>query len=285
MAASPASAAVGRRIRDARERRGWTQADLAAMLNRTATSISYWESGQRSPGLEDIVELADVLGIKASTLLPSRPPRVLARAQGAELAIRDLARVVDDVIARYEDQSPLEPVPYISAGGNPAEVAAIVRRMAGVEDAPVRLEPIMDTFHVWMEQMDMPAELSGLVVFVHHSPVIVVNTRERHVPARQRFTAAHELGHVLLGHHDTFHVDLDRSDGFPPDYNWRQERSANDFAAALLMPAPLLRRDVETTLGASARELARRYEVSEQAMSIRLSTLGLDHNAEDELAV
>lgn len=283
MAASPASAAVGRRIRDARERRGWTQADLANMLNRTPTSISYWESGQRSPGLEDIVELADVLGIKASTLLPSRPPRVLARAQGAELAIRDLARIVDDLIARYEDRL-LEPVPYVSAG-NPAEVAAIARRMAGVEDAPVRLEPIVETFHVWMEQMDMPAELSGLVVFVSHTPVIVVNSRENHAPQRQRFTAAHELGHVLLGHHDTLHVDLDRSDGFPPDYNWRQERSANDFAAALLMPAPLVRRDVETTLGAPARELAHKYEVSEQAMSIRLTTLGLDPNVGDDIAV
>lgn len=283
MAASPASAAVGRRIRDARERRGWTQADLAAMLHRTPTSISYWESGQRSPGLEDIVELADALGIKASTLLPSRPPRVLARAQGAELAIRDLARVVDDLVARYEERL-LEPVPYVS-GGNPAEVAAIARRMAGVEDAPVRLEPIMETFHVWMEQMDMPPELSGLVVFVSRTPVIVVNTRENHVPQRQRFTAAHELGHVLLGHHDTLHVDLDRSDGFPPDYNWRQERSANDFAAALLMPAPLLRRDVEMMLRVSASELARKYEVSEQAMSIRLTTLGLDPNVGNDIAV
>lgn len=284
MAASPASAAVGRRIRDARERRGWTQAGLASMLKRTPTSISYWESGQRSPGLEDIVELADALGIKASTLLPSRPPRVLARAQGAELAIRDLARVVDDLIARYEDRL-LERVPYVSAG-NPAEVAAIARRMAGVDDAPVRLEPIMETFHVWMEQRDMPSELSGLVVFVSHTPVIVVNSRESHAPQRQRFTAAHELGHVLLGHHDTFHVDLDRSDGFPPDYNWRQERSANDFAAALLMPAPLLRQDIETTLRVSARDLARKYEVSEQAMGIRLSTLGLDpNNMDDELAI
>jgi hypothetical protein len=68
------------------------------------------------------------------------------------------------------------------SGGNPAEVAAIARRMAEVDDAPVRLAPIMETFHVWMEQLDMPAELSGLIVFVHHTPVIVVNTRERHAP-------------------------------------------------------------------------------------------------------
>ena len=86
----------------------------------------------------------------------------------------------------------------------------------------------------------------------------------------------------MLGHHDTFHVDLDRSDGFPPDYNGRQKQSANDFAGALLMPAPLLRND---TWWLRPRELARMYEVSEQAMSVRLSTLGLDHHAGDELAV
>jgi Zn-dependent peptidase ImmA (M78 family)/DNA-binding XRE family transcriptional regulator len=274
VAPSPASAAVGRRIRDAREQRGWTQAELAAHLSRTPTSVSYWESGQRSPGLEEIVELADVLAIRASSLLPSKPPRVLARAQASELAIRELARVVDEVLEDYENRPPLGQVPYVS-GGNPAEVAAIARRMAGIDDAPVPIEPIMDHFNVWFEDRDMPHELSGLVVFVRHSPVIVVNTKEGDVPSRQRFTAAHELGHVLLGHHDTFHVDLDRSDGFPSDYNWRQERSANDFAAALLMPAPLLRRDLENTLDPNPRKLARHYEVSEQAMSIRLSVLGL----------
>ncbi len=71
----------------------------------------------------------------------------MARAQAAELAIRDLARVVGEVLDRWEGEPLLERVPYIY-GGNPAEVAAIARRMAGIVGAPVPVEPIMETFNV-----------------------------------------------------------------------------------------------------------------------------------------
>jgi len=38
---------------------------------------------------------------------------------------------------------------------------------------------------------------------------------------------------LLLAHHDTFHVDLTQLEGVPPDYTWRYEREANEFASAL----------------------------------------------------
>jgi Zn-dependent peptidase ImmA (M78 family) len=102
-----------------------------------------------------------------------------------------------------------------------------------------------------------------------------VAVRAADPPRRRRFSAAHELGHVLLAHHDTFHVDLSRADGVPPDYDWRHERAANEFAAALLMPAVLLQTDIERAGRPTAAKLAERYDVSEQAMSIRLSALGV----------
>lgn len=55
------------------------------------------------------------------------------------------------------------------------------------------------------------------------------------------------------------------------------EVEANQFAAALLMPADLIAADIEPLVGTDVlfaiRKLAKRYKVSEQAMSIRLSTL------------
>ncbi len=272
MPVTAASTAVGRRIRLARESKGWSQAQLAALLRRTPTSISYWEGGQRSPGLEDIVGLAEVLGVPASQLLPSRPPRVLARAQAEELAIEDLASVVDMLLDRYEAQPSLPPVPHLGSP-NPAEAAAVARRAAGQIDPPIAVEPIMDHFNVRFIREPLPDALSGLVIFIGETPLVAVDAKE--LKERQRFTAAHELGHVLLAHHDTFHVDLDHSDGIPPEYNWRHERAANEFAASLLMPAPNVRNDVQQLVNVNPVALARRYEVSVQAMSIRLSTLGL----------
>lgn len=268
---SRSAAVVGRRIRAAREARGLTQAHLATTLGRTPTSVSYWEGGQRAPGLEDLVEIARVLGIDPATLLPSQPPRVLARAQAAELAIGDLVAVVDGLVERVEQLAPLAPLPTF-ASTNPVEVAGAARQAAEQHKPPVRIEPIMATCNIRHTVEPLPEALSGLVVVVSGTPVVAV--READPPRRQRFSAAHELGHVLLAHHDSFHVDLSRADGVPPDYNWRHERAANEFAAALLMPAALLQTDIERMARPTVARLAERYDVSEQAMSIRLSVLG-----------
>jgi len=55
------------------------------------------------------------------------------------------------------------------------------------------------------------------------------------------------------------------------------EIEANQFAAALLMPPDLLAKDIKPFVGEDVlfaiRKLAKKYKVSEQAMSIRLSSL------------
>jgi Zn-dependent peptidase ImmA (M78 family) len=116
--------------------------------------------------------------------------------------------------------------------------------------------------------------LSGFLLHIGDTPVIGVNAL--HPDGRQRFTLAHELGHLVLGHHADFHIDLFSpvSAGDPPEYDWRHERAANVFAASLLMPASLVRRD-RVDGNQSLSVLARRYKVSEEAMGIRLIVLGL----------
>ncbi len=106
--------------------------------------------------------------------------------------------------------------------------------------------------------------------------IIVVNKCS---PAkRQRFTLAHELGHYLL--HKTpgsaiFHRDERSSQGTD-----RVEVDANAFAAELLMPADEVRAQA-AELGVDlleddlTRQLADVFDVSIQAMSIRLQQLGI----------
>jgi Zn-dependent peptidase ImmA (M78 family)/DNA-binding XRE family transcriptional regulator len=263
---------LGRRIREARERKGLTQADIASALGKTPTAVSYWESGQRSPGLDDLTQLTRLLGVGVAALLPSQPPKVLARAHAAEVAVGELGDVVDRLVDRYEGAAPLAPRPLVAAT-NPAELADLARLEAGQAHPPVDVQAVISACNVRFTEESMSGALSGLVVVVGDTPVIAVR-REDH-ERRKRFTAAHELGHVLLAHHDTFHVDLTAAEGVPPNYNWRHERAANDFAAALLMPAALLRADVSTMIQASTHTLAEHFDVSEQAMSIRLTALGI----------
>lgn len=95
-------------------------------------------------------------------------------------------------------------------------------------------------------------------------------------PVRQRFSIAHELGHYHL------HASRDwASEGQPTDdqgdvsaseLDERQEREADAFAAAFLLPRKELLADCER-LGRCAAFLAERYTVSVATMRNRLATL------------
>jgi len=74
-------------------------------------------------------------------------------------------------------------------------------------------------------------------------------------PTAQRFSVAHELGHLLLGHEGC-------------GTNADDERAANVFAAELLMPLELVKAALRTTTRLG--ELASLFQVSKQAMQIKL---------------
>lgn len=265
------SSSVGRRLREARERLGWTQAELAQRLGRTPTAISYWEGGQRSPGLDDLIDLAEALQVSPADLL-QRSPRVVARSQAALLNIQDLAEAVDRALEHPRSLFDLPEVPRAPTS-NPAEAAGFARRLAGQPAPPVDVLAVLHACGCEYIEMTLPEGLQGFVVSSDATPVVVVNQQDS--LGRRRFTAAHELGHVLLAHHDTFHVDLNSGEGSPPGYNWRHERAANDFAASLLMPEEFVRSAVENAVVPTVPELAGQFEVSSQAMSIRLAVLSI----------
>jgi Zn-dependent peptidase ImmA (M78 family) len=113
----------------------------------------------------------------------------------------------------------------------------------------------------------------------------VIGVDDKHYPNRQRFSIAHELGHFLL-HPETGSVFVDRSpvlfrDGrSSEDVNQRETDAANAFAAELLMPEVDLRaqwdgRLVDAFDDMSVRRLAARFDVSAQALTIRLTNLDL----------
>ena len=73
-------------------------------------------------------------------------------------------------------------------------------------------------------------------------------------PARTRFTVAHELGHIILGH---FNADFSNS-AFIGDYIMEDE--ANEFADELLMPTkPILEHQM------TVRQIILQYDVSTSA--------------------
>lgn len=150
----------------------------------------------------------------------------------------------------------------------PVDLERIARRL-GARIAPMRL-----------------SDASGLLITQPGAvPCIVVN--EADPVQRQRFTIAHELGHLVLRHHfDTEYVHVDRGHVISFRNNKSaagtdpREIEANQFAAVLLMPRAMLKREATKISAGPLREdevekLAKRFEVSVQAMTIRLNALWL----------
>lgn len=119
---------------------------------------------------------------------------------------------------------------------------------------------------------NLAANVSGIIVKdsaygTKSGFVIFVDSGES--PARQRFTAAHEIGHYVLHKHliGDRHEDnyLLRSSGISN----RQEREANEFAADLLMPRDLIEKALKDGY-TSVDKLSALFQVSKIAMGIRL---------------
>jgi Zn-dependent peptidase ImmA (M78 family) len=151
-----------------------------------------------------------------------------------------------------------------------------------IEEAPIPVERIAKAEGVRIFFQYLDDDLSGFLYRDSSDTVIGVNTH--HAPVRQKFTAAHELGHFLLHDKEPLHVDRAFRVRLRDDVSGQgideAEREANFFAASLLMPKEFLKADlakkddVDLLDDDFLRDLARKYGVSTQALVNRLKNLG-----------
>jgi transcriptional regulator with XRE-family HTH domain len=272
------TAEVGQRIRARREALGWTQGELAVRLQRTQTAVSYWESGRRSLSLDDLVEVARVLGVASAELLPDgadrQPVPALLRAVADHVDASQLADQLEE-FALHAQHLPHPPILWHIPLGSPRDTADTLLEAAGITSPPISIRDLVKGCGVRILAWDFQ-DIDGLVLELDTGAVIWVNKNQ--ASTRQRFTLAHELGHHLLRHADTFHLDLGgdlapNATGGHPTYDWRAERAANEFAASLLMPASMVRRAAATITDVAT--LASQFKVSPAAMGFRLTALQL----------
>jgi Zn-dependent peptidase ImmA (M78 family) len=157
-----------------------------------------------------------------------------------------------------------------------------------VQRGEVPVETIVKSLGIIIKIDEVNENLSGFVARKKGSQKAIIGVNKAHHPNRQRFTIAHELGHYLLHEGEQVHLDtspdsftinLRNSESSKGENN--DEREANLFAAELLMPAELLREELESVgdielLGSSEflEKLATKYKVSVQALTFRLAYLG-----------
>lgn len=168
---------------------------------------------------------------------------------------------------------------------------------AGITDTRIDVIKIAKHLNITIDYLNLDASISGFLVQKDDKTRIVVNATEKpfnktnknkpKLSPRQRFTVAHEIGHYILHKNEvTLFVDKGETvlyrDTNSTSGEYRREREANAFAAALLMPKFLIERKIEEKSNqiqsniSLIEQLSTYFEVSEQAMSFRLSNLGYE---------
>ncbi|WP_033541180.1 helix-turn-helix domain-containing protein [Planococcus sp. CAU13] len=61
----------GERVKSERERKGWSQTELAEKIHVSRQSVSKWETGKSLPSIEVLIDLSDLFGITIDEMLRS----------------------------------------------------------------------------------------------------------------------------------------------------------------------------------------------------------------------
>src|SRR2546422_5292813 len=113
-----------------------------------------------------------------------------------------------------------------------------------ITSAPVPLEQLTEALGVEVRCTPAEERLSGFLLRESGTDRAIIGVNEAQHPHRQRFTIAHELGHLLLHTGQDIYVDERSETGLKINLRDEEARTgtqpeeieANLFAAELLMP-------------------------------------------------
>lgn len=291
---------LGKRLALARKRRGLTQDEVAQQLGISRPTLIAVEKGQRVPGNEELVKLAELYGRSLHELLRPEMPAVELQphlralitakpeeASEVDAALDELEKLASDyrglermmkapLLANYPAEIP---VPTRGSVEEWAEDAAVRERARlGLGDQPVlAIRDLLESeVGLRIFYWGLPSTISGLYAYSTESgPCVLVN--RKHPPERRRATIAHEYGHFLTERYKPG-VNYLNGAGRKP----AAERFVEAFGMAFLMPRSGIRRYfaeiVRSTSDFQVADLCRLAQiffVSVQAMALRLEQLKL----------
>ena len=281
---------IRQRLRISRLASGLSLRDLQARIDNrvTAQAISKYERNESMPSSGVVIALADALDVTvdylagdASMVLEAvdfRKKRLTGKREEARIEARVL-----HLLERYLTVEEILGLPSV-AWDKPreapwpvvhdlfeAEQGALALRMhwgLGLDPIPNLVEPLEER-GIKVLAMNLPA-IDGLTARVRRDkgePASVIVVNQADWGERQRFTVAHEIGHMALD--------------VSPKLN--SEKAAHRFAGAFLMPAETLRAAIgkhRKSMGWSELfGLKRVFGVSVQALAYRCRDLGIFSNS------
>ena len=235
--------------------KGLSQAQLAEESGLSRQAYRNLETGQSEPRTRTLVAVAAALKVGVDELLrPTRELHGVRFRSSKKMATR--SQILADVARWLDDYNDLETLldshceyrfalPKSRKKKCPVEVAALAREQ--IELGPGELiRDICGLLEDHGVKVYLPHFASegffGLSVSAKGGgPAVIVNTWERISVERWIFSAAHELGHLLL-HLGAY--DVDQTEESP-----EQEREADLFASHFLMPNEVFQQEWDEAWG------------------------------------
>lgn len=283
-------------LRRARLARGKSQGDIAETAGLSRVGYRNIEAGEVTPRVDTLMKIAGALGVRLEELLaPARSlthvrfraqKKMTAREELLTVVARDLERykLVENLVDEHADfafgdvrEKYKRSKAPIKADFDRAQKAAAAARVAALLDHEGKTHELVRDICGLLEDRGIkvltPKVVAsegffGLSVGAEDGgPAIVVNTWERISVERWIFTAAHELGHLLL-HPGAYDVNN-------TEENEAEEQEANVFASYFLMPPEIFRHELDDTRGLGFVErvmkLKKMFHVSWQTVLFRMT--------------
>ena len=272
---------IGQRLFRARKAMGLSLRDLAGQVGLSHAAIKKYEDELVTPSSDVLIKLSRALNVQVEYFFRSQSPHLedieyRKRSSLPKKRLEAIEHEVMDQIERrleLEDLFPASPLKKFSpVAGLPKnvsdweqieEVAELVRTAWQLGYAPIpELIDALETHGIRVFMIDAYADpkFDGLAAAVHGMPIVVVGSNW---PGdRQRFTLAHELGHLMLAGRLAEGLD--------------EELVCNRFAGAFLIP----RQSVLQELGACRSDIEMR-ELALLKDEFGISMGGLLYRARD----
>ncbi len=275
---------IGDRIQQARKASGLSMRELAEMAGISAMAISKYENNKNTPSSGVLLAMSKALGVRTEYFFRQSKVELkeVEYRKHSNLPKKVLNKIEGDVIEQIERYLQLEeylPASPIQQFGLPKGLKAQINDYNDIEEVAnsfrkvwkLGCNPIPDLIDtleergikVFQSNISHNAKFDGLAAKVNDSPVIVVG---KDWPGdRQRFTLAHELGHMAL--HSRLSSELD------------EEKAAHRFAGAFLVPAKEAIKELGNSRSwlepAELHALKHTYGLSMRGWIYRASDLGI----------
>ena len=279
-------------LRRARHALRLSQTAVAKHLGLSRQTFWGAESGRRAITVDELLKLADLYRVPVELLLrpqtePTRDDCVRVKRRTDTPGDRALDAQDSAEIARFINalraerrRSRSHSTSGMDLGPGPfrplAKVADDLRTRLALTRSPVNVYKAFAHDDVRVRVTALTG-ISGAFIPASddHRAGVLINANQP--PDRQRYSAAHELGHSILGHAGAYEQRIVSPLGrrFSP-----REVEADCFASELLVPLRLVQEEIgrlpgSEPLEAAVHALADRFLVSYRAMIHRLADLNL----------